>query len=106
MSVLLLFFVFFFVMILRPPGSTRPDTLFPYTTLFLSLAMVDRLRPIHLSRGTHHRTEGSRTRVIDHPYQLRRIELRDFKSVAFASVDLQPLTVVVDRKSTRLNSSH
>src|SRR3546814_10310104 len=27
---------FFFLMIRRPPGSTRPDTLFPYTTLFRS----------------------------------------------------------------------
>src|SRR3546814_1797581 len=29
-------FVFFFVMIRRPPGSTRTDTLVPYTTLFRS----------------------------------------------------------------------
>src|SRR3546814_14416139 len=28
--------VFFFVMIRRPPRSTRTDTLFPYTTLFRS----------------------------------------------------------------------
>src|SRR3546814_20612033 len=27
---------FFFLMILRPPRSTRTDTLFPYTTLFRS----------------------------------------------------------------------
>src|SRR3546814_4896064 len=27
-------FVFFFLMIRRPPRSTRTDTLFPYTTLF------------------------------------------------------------------------
>src|SRR3546814_12216699 len=27
-------FLFFFLMILRPPRSTRTDTLFPYTTLF------------------------------------------------------------------------
>src|SRR3546814_16078796 len=27
---------FFFVMLRRPPRSTRPDTLFPYTTLFRS----------------------------------------------------------------------
>src|SRR3546814_7128389 len=33
----LLFFVFFFLMIRRPPRSTRTDTLFPYTTLFRSL---------------------------------------------------------------------
>src|SRR3546814_4478109 len=31
-------FVFFFLMIRRPPRSTRTDTLFPYTTLFRSSA--------------------------------------------------------------------
>src|SRR3546814_16759902 len=34
---------FFFVMIRRPPRSTRTDTLFPYTTLF---------RSVHLQRGS------------------------------------------------------
>src|SRR3546814_12750858 len=29
--------VFFFLMIRRPPRSTRTDTLFPYTTLFRSV---------------------------------------------------------------------
>src|SRR3546814_11610155 len=31
------FFFFFFLMIRRPPSSTRTDTLFPYTTLFRSV---------------------------------------------------------------------
>src|SRR3546814_6821512 len=31
-------FCFFFLMIRRPPRSTRTDTLFPYTTLFRSVA--------------------------------------------------------------------
>src|SRR3546814_10029941 len=31
-----LLFLFFFLMIRRPPRSTRPDTLFPYPTLFRS----------------------------------------------------------------------
>src|SRR3546814_6517855 len=31
-----MFSLFFFVMIRRPPRSTRTDTLFPYTTLFRS----------------------------------------------------------------------
>src|SRR3546814_2273533 len=31
-----MFFCFFFLMIRRPPRSTRTDTLFPYTTLFRS----------------------------------------------------------------------
>src|SRR3546814_13294493 len=33
-----LLFLFFFLMIRRPPRSTRTDTLFPYTTLFRSPA--------------------------------------------------------------------
>src|SRR3546814_4513219 len=33
--------MFFFLMIRRPPRSTRTDTLFPYTTLFRSREMVD-----------------------------------------------------------------
>src|SRR3546814_9951514 len=33
-------FIFFFLMIRRPPRSTRTDTLFPYTTLFRSPSMV------------------------------------------------------------------
>src|SRR6056297_3343768 len=32
--------VFFFLMIRRPPRSTRTDTLFPYTTLFRSASMA------------------------------------------------------------------
>src|SRR3546814_11511044 len=35
------FCLFFFLMIRRPPRSTRTDTLFPYTTLFRS---IDRKR--------------------------------------------------------------
>src|SRR3546814_6046164 len=31
-----LYYLFFFLMIRRPPRSTRTDTLFPYTTLFRS----------------------------------------------------------------------
>src|SRR3546814_14442966 len=43
------FFVcFFFLMIRRPPRSTRTDTLFPYTTLFRS---EDRPRPAPSRRG-------------------------------------------------------
>src|SRR3546814_4277455 len=34
-------FVFFFLMIRRPPRSTRTDTLFPYTTLFRSSWCAD-----------------------------------------------------------------
>src|SRR3546814_20562015 len=36
--------LFFFLMIRLPPRSTRTDTLFPYTTLFRSDAVLRRLR--------------------------------------------------------------
>src|SRR3546814_19411709 len=44
-------FVFFFLMIRRPPRSTRTDTLFPYTTLFRSVA----LNPEHFFEPLHGR---------------------------------------------------
>src|SRR3546814_11215288 len=34
---------FFFLMIRRPPRSTRTDTLFPYTTLFRSRPLLQKL---------------------------------------------------------------
>src|SRR3546814_2932510 len=69
---------FFFLMIRRPPRSTRTDTLFPYTTLFRSvvadvhrvdlLARVD-LRAL-LALGLEDRqralVEGAEDRVVDH----------------------------------------
>src|SRR3546814_6276327 len=36
-SIHVLFFMLFFLMIRRPPRSTRTDTLLPYTTLFRSI---------------------------------------------------------------------
>src|SRR3546814_5459593 len=46
--------VFFFLMIRRPPRSTRTDTLFPYTTLFRSSAscMVARQFTSQVSFGS------------------------------------------------------
>src|SRR3546814_4097624 len=38
---MLLFSSFFFLMIRRPPRSTRTDTRFPYTTLFRSLLVCE-----------------------------------------------------------------
>src|SRR3546814_19846019 len=38
------YYCFFFLMIRRPPRSTRTDTLFPYTTLFRSFALIQEIR--------------------------------------------------------------
>src|SRR3546814_7416134 len=45
------FLYFFFLMIRRPPRSTRTDTLFPYTTLFRSTLVPAR----HPQAGTRSR---------------------------------------------------
>src|SRR3546814_5868942 len=43
---------FFFLMIRRPPRSTRTDTLFPYTTLFRSpMTQPFRLTPVLAALG-------------------------------------------------------
>src|SRR5881296_4503588 len=46
---------FFFLMIRRPPRSTRCCTLFPYTTLFRSLVQVGH----HLARDEHQGPDGT-----------------------------------------------
>src|SRR3546814_12878268 len=80
-----LYIVFFFLMIRRPPRSTRTDTLFPYTTLFRSLAICP---PGSLSRSCQ-------------PWRRRPPRRRP-------AVQRTPATAsaILDRKSTRLNSSH
>src|SRR3546814_2144411 len=54
------YFLFFFLIIRRPPRSTRTDTLFPYTTLFRSvrpwLAAADAVvAPLLLARGVQNK---------------------------------------------------
>src|SRR3546814_11391700 len=83
---LFVFSVFFFLMIRRPPRSTRTDTLFPYTTLFRS--------------GGGGPAGGG-----------RRVAGRGLVGarVVGARLTLPPAcfrSVSEDRKSTRLNSSH
>src|SRR3546814_14048433 len=56
---------FFFLMIRRPPRSTRTDTLFPYTTLFRSEPRADHVcgdrdRPDRLLARS--RNDGARSR--------------------------------------------
>src|SRR3546814_11595728 len=46
---------FFFLMIRRPPRSTRTDTLFPYTTLFRSHPAPGRRTPLTTARRRRRR---------------------------------------------------
>src|SRR3546814_20697553 len=96
--------MFVFLMIRRPPRSTRTDTLFPYTTLFRSVVgvggVVDRggiLRAVQ--RPVHH--------VVAFGAVLAAHVLHH-ADVAVLDDDVGDVVVALqgDRKSTRLNSSH
>src|SRR2546426_5534162 len=78
---------FFFLMIRRPPRST----LFPYTTLFRSHLLHERLGAV--TQLATHREDGHRRAVI------QRLESR-------GTVGVPKHLAAEDRKSTRLNSSH
>src|SRR3989449_9479008 len=75
-------FLFFFLMIRRPPRST----LFPYTTLFRSLV--------------------KRQFAEDIRQQTLEELIRESWKAALAQEALKPIADPQDRKSTRLNSSH
>src|SRR3546814_17183287 len=89
--------LFFFLMIRRPPRSTRTDTLFPYTTLFRSALAVGNHGPIGDIDGE---------RLVE--AEARRLAARDRLAEllgAFAR-EHHRHQARKDRKSTRLNSSH
>src|SRR3546814_20306100 len=48
----------FFLMIRRPPRSTRTDTLFPYTTLFRSLGIGESYHPLPWKVLTYDTDQG------------------------------------------------
>src|SRR3546814_17111632 len=98
---LLLFMcVFFFLMIRRPPRSTRTDTLFPYTTLFRSVERVggNMLYVIHhqpAARGSYFSV------LCTYPIGSGR-PIRIHPNSSHGTNQGKE----TDRKSTRLNSSH
>src|SRR3546814_14980669 len=95
---------FFFLMIRRPPRSTRTDTLFPYTTLFRSELLA---HAIDVGRGPGGRMDVPRDgRVLGR--QAEAVEAhREHDVLAVHPMHAgHDVWAGGDRKSTRLNSSH
>src|SRR3546814_11265733 len=100
-----LLLVIYFVKIRRPPRSTRTDTLFPYTTLFRS-GNGDRVAHQLMGAG-----RGGELRCLGHawvPVAGKRTDgPSSLKSgLRRAASEPWPAGAIIDRKSTRLNSSH
>src|SRR3712207_7683296 len=81
---LLMFFLFFFLMIRRPPRST----LFPYTTLFRSFGL------------TFHGSVEPGAQLLNRLHEKQMLLILDNFEHLLALQEEE------DRKSTRLNSSH
>src|SRR3546814_19068313 len=99
----------------RPPRSTRTRTLFPYTTFFRSAApRPGRRGALEFARrhpGQRPGTVRSRTVVGAPRVFLPRARALTGPSTTkenrvFADCQLMGMDLALDRKSTRLNSSH
>src|SRR3546814_6411421 len=100
-------------MIRRPPRSTRTDTLFPYTTLFRSAATLhqcaNRCRTVEeLKSGTWMLVAdcGSCTAKAWPRQGDGVLPQSTHKVFGMAEVLACSVEADIDRKSTRLNSSH
>src|SRR3546814_12192578 len=94
--------IIFFLMIRRPPRSTRTDTLFPYTTLFRSEGSDQLVRDTGIVDDLHSTLRLSQTL----PAARRRRSSVRLTSTVMAPTNLPSWAMDIDRKSTRLNSSH
>src|SRR3546814_1588427 len=85
--------VWFFLMIRRPPRSTRTDTLYPYTTLFRSVAVhPQRDQPLGLAGALALAPQlGARARPVAHPAAGQRLH----QGLAVHPGDHQHLAAVV-----------
>src|SRR3546814_21162851 len=95
--------IFFFLIIRRPPRSTRTDPLFPYTTLFRAGVAA---RHPHLHRLEAAVVGIARRRTGNGGVLRPRAALAGGKPGAAARVAWRLRARCADRKSTRLNSSH
>src|SRR3546814_18749667 len=116
--------IFFFVIVRRPPRSTRTDTLFPDTTRFRSpdfLPHVHRPAPgLTIAWGYNGRGVAAATAMGRHIAAL--LTSGDERAFPFPMTNISPIPLhglqrfyisagvawygLLDRKSTRLNSSH
>src|SRR3546814_1065804 len=97
------FCLLFFLMIRRPPRSTRTGTLFPYTTLFRSVRKGQ--------QGCHHLTDGQRRRrgegsrrTPDRRSEEHTSELQSLMRISYAVFCLKKKKQQINLKYRRINT--
>src|SRR3546814_15621116 len=95
---MLIYVFLFFLMLRRPPRSTRTDTLFPYTTLFRSLRALGHV-PIYVEAADGFERRGLVARVhVELPCQLLLVVNDHRQAVAHARhADIEPALVGQER---------
>src|SRR3546814_13041880 len=101
---------FFFLMIRRPPRSTRTDTLFPYTTLFRSHIWegeyLSALEGAYFGEHLRAAKEDNRIAFVpEDPHLIVRL-FADIGGTGAKADNFVSLAAQLERYSTRLNSSH
>src|SRR3546814_1660662 len=97
-------YLFFFLMIRRPPRSTRTDTLFPYTTLFRSLRprrqpLVDATRRPAAGADPQERTQFSRFSAIRS--EEHTSELQSLMRISYAVFCLKKKKQIINNTNTK-----
>src|SRR3546814_15509982 len=98
-------------MIRRPPRSTRTDTLFPYTTLFRSIASssvnFSTITPSGNGNATSVAADAANdTLTLNGGTGIQIDGTAGTDTISFSFVRTGMANTATDRKSTRLNSSH
>src|SRR3546814_13202568 len=92
--------LFFFLMIRRPPRSTRTDTLFPYTTLFRSP------RKVRVARVGYKQTSCSFSfQNLPHLIDLRLLASDD-AAATLPDFGIRKLRLLAHQDSARLMANH
>src|SRR3546814_11135814 len=97
-------------MVRRPPRSTRTDTLFPYTTLFRSARIDVGDQPVLINSGNLFRDEWLVALVLVDAGDAQKdhwdVAVPFLENSLRANLGFGISPTRIDRKSTRLNSSH
>src|SRR3546814_11808656 len=102
-------FAFFFLMIRRPPRSTRTDTLCPYATLFRSSGwgMTETMATVTTHSGEDYLNRPESCGPAVATADLKIMDEAGTRELPVGEVgELWAKGPMIDRKSTRLNSSH
>src|SRR3546814_13764891 len=99
-------FIFFFLIIRRPPRSTRTDTLFPYTTLFRSRLSAEPIGRAGAVELRHLRTFRAVARTLNFTRAAAELNRSEEHTSELQSLMRISYAVFCLKKKTKKNKTH